>query len=338
MKIHYSHNQQLSAFYVGLEVLQKSGSIKWRLNLNFSKTGTYPYLYGEFLGSSFYVDCLDGYNWISGSLQENLDYFEASVQADYVFKRNYTAELQKKLPKSKILPFGFSYPVGLRVPITGNWVNQFLRHPYWALKYHHLLRGYFDYRSFESGPSHSKPSKVLYQVRLWDPSSAKDMVSRAQREKMNSFRVGCVRTLQNHFPNYVVVGVEDSPYSRAYCPDLVISTQNTSRNNYFNLIRECPIGVTSNGLHQSIGWKMGEYLAASRAIICERPYFLFPPHFLEGKNYLGFSTPEELVIQVDNLLSKPDKLSAMMQENQNYYQEYQRPDRLVWHILRQMEL
>lgn len=332
----YSHHQQLSSLYVGLEILNRSGTFKLKPNLDFSNVKSFPFLSGNYRGRSFFIDCMDGYNWISGSREDNLAYFQSTINSNFIFKRNYSLDLQNSMKDSKVLPFGFNYAMGYQMPYRLSLSKRYLQHPYWSLKYSHLLRGYYDYKTFEHEPELPNSQGILYQVRLWDPASAKDAFSEAQRQQMNAFRVECVRALREQFPSRAVAGVQDSAYSRMICPDLVISSQETSRNSYFNLIRNSAIGVTSNGLHQSIGWKMGEYIAASRAIVCERPYFLFPPHFMEGQHYLGFSTPEELVIQVDGLLSQPHRIRTMMQENQNYYQEYQRPDRLVWHILKQM--
>lgn len=336
--INYNHHQQLSIFYVGLELLRRQRKIDFEIAFHQDKSNKRPVLFGEINSKSFCIDCLDGYNWVDGSTTDNISYFKSNISADFVFKRNFKSDLIAVNANSTIIPFGFNYPIGLNVPIHFTSIKNFLSNPYWTIRYWRLLSGYFDYRTFECSPEIPKELNVLFQVRLWDPYDTKDSVKSEQRNQMNLFRISCVRSLRKCFPSHAVAGVEDSEYARAICPDLIISKSKTSRTNYFNLIRESAIGVTSNGLHHSTGWKIGEYIAASRAIVCERPYFLFPPHFLEGQNYLGFSTPEELEIQVDTLLSQPSYLSSMMKENQYYYQEYQRPDRLVWHILKRMEI
>lgn len=336
LTIKYSHNQQLSLFYVGLELLRRSKKIKYKLDFFNAKSNNSAVLFGEINRKTFCIDCLDGYNWINGTLEENLSYFKNSISADFIFKRNINPDLSNLLPGCSFFSFGFNYAVGLNIFSNKKFLIGFLNNPYWILRYWRLLSGYYDYTTFENKPEIKKTQTILYQVRLWDPKSAKDKFNQEQRNQMNSFRVACVKALKKHFPSRAIVGVEDSDYARSVCPELIIPKKETSRNHYFNLIRESAIGVTTNGLHHSIGWKMGEYIAASRAIVCERPYFLFPPNFYEGQNYLGFSTPEELLIQVDQLLTYPKKIEEMMCSNQEYYLNYQRPDKLVWNIFSQI--
>jgi hypothetical protein len=83
------------------------------------------------------------------------------------------------------------------------------------------------------------------------------------------------------------------------------------------------------GLHQSIGWKFAEYVAASKAIVSETLHYDVPGAFGEGRNYLSFRTPEECVEAVSRLI-RDDRLRQMiMRNNWNYYRRHVRPDRLV---------
>lgn len=332
----YSHHQHLSGIYVGLELLRRQNKINFKFDFSEASKSQYPLLNGSFNSKSFCIDCLDGYNWIEGSLADNLNYFKVKFNYDFVIKRNFNLDLSIIKPESTFLNLGFNYAVGLSYFSFYSFFSNFWLNPYWYLRYIRLLSGYFDYRSFEVHSIFSNDIKILYQVRLWNPLDAKNLLIQEQRKQMNLFRISCVRALKKNFSSIAITGVEDSDYARSVCPDLVISKQETMRLNYFNHVRRSSICVTSNGLHNSIGWKMGEYVAASKAIVCENPYFLFPPNFLEGQNYLGFSTPEELLIQVDKLLSQPNEIKGMMNSNHEYYQNYQRPDKLVWNIFSQM--
>lgn len=336
-QLNFINHQQLSSFYVGCELLQNQKRISFDFNFGNVKDTLSPILYGMFGSSSFAIDCMDGYNWIRGSQSENLIYFKENVNVDFLFKRNYDHLIVDLIPKIKVLPFGFNSPLGLKYPSGLSLLKNFSKNPYWAIRYCRLLSGYYDYRTFECSSVQSTPMRILYQVRLWDPSSTQDVHNKSARTQMNQFRIDCVRLLKSSFAKYCIAGVEDSHLSREICPDLIISAEETSRKNYFKLIRNTSIGVTTNGLHNSIGWKMAEYIAASRAIVCEKPYFLFPSHFIKGQNYESFTTTEELGVILEHMLSKPKVTNDMMRENQDYYETYQRPDRLVWNILNQIK-
>lgn len=336
LQINYTHHQQLSSFYVGLELLKNQKKIKLDLDFSQVKINKSPILFGRINSSTFCIDCLDGYNWIEGSLIDNLSHYGEKINADFIFKRNFNLELVLLKPNSKIVPFGFNYGMGFKKNRILSSYRYSFNNPFWALRYARLLSGYFDYRTFEASPEISMPLTFLYQVRLWDPASSKDFANSELRTKMNQFRIDCVRMLRKHFPKNSFAGVEDSNLARQLCPDLILSPEETSRKNYFQLIRKASIGIATNGLHNSIGWKIGEYLAASRAIITERPFFLFPPQFQEGKHYEAFSSSQELGTLLDRLLSNPKAVHAMMKENNHYYVTYQRPDRLVWNILSQV--
>ncbi|MDR3562497.1 MAG: hypothetical protein P4N59_13835, partial [Negativicutes bacterium] len=50
-------------------------------------------------------------------------------------------------------------------------------------------------------------------------------------------------------------------------------------------------------------------------------------------NYLEFSTADECVEKVTLLMENKEKRNAMMQDNFIYYNNYLRPDMLVWNTL-----
>ncbi|RAI85585.1 hypothetical protein [Algoriphagus yeomjeoni] len=336
LQINYIHHQQLSSFYVGVELLRQAGKIKVDFKFD-AGSNSLPLLYGHLNGKSFCIDCLDGLNWILGSKEDNLGYFKSQINADFIFKRSFSPDLISLKPNSHVRPFGFNHALGLTFFPKIYQFSQFLKNPYWSSRYYRLLAGYFDYRTFEVEPILPKNIKIFFQVRLWDPDEAKDLLNADMRTQINNFRVNCVRALKMYFPNFFLGGVADSFYARQICPDLILDSDHTRREYYFSLLRQSSIGIATTGLHNSIGWKMGEYIAASRAIISEPLYYHVPGDFETGKNFLGFTSVDELIMQVDKLLTKPTVIQEMMNENFKYYNQYLRPDQLVWNIIKQIQ-
>jgi hypothetical protein len=227
--------------------------------------------------------------------------------------------------------------MGLAYQLNFSHFSQFLNNPYWTIRYFRMLSGYFDYRTFEVEPILPRNPKIIFQVRLWDPADAKDPVNGEQRIRINQFRVDCLRSLKNNFPKLLIGGVADSVFARQFCPDLILPIHRVNWNAYFSLIRKSAIGISTTGLHNSIGWKMGEYIAASRAIVSEELNYQVPGGFESGKNYLGFSKTDQLLSHVESLVTNPAEILKMMKENYMYYHHYLRPDQLVWNALKQIQ-
>jgi hypothetical protein len=100
-------------------------------------------------------------------------------------------------------------------------------------------------------------------------------------------------------------------------------------------VKRCDICVASTGLHGSIGWKMGEYVAASRAIVTEIMRYEVPGDYTEGRHFLSFDTPAQCLAHIDSLVDDETRRREMMRANHDYYQEWLRPDKLVAHALSQ---
>jgi hypothetical protein len=82
------------------------------------------------------------------------------------------------------------------------------------------------------------------------------------------------------------------------------------------------ICIGSMGLHKSIGWKTGEYVAASKAIINEKLKYEMPGDFKDGINYISYNTVNECFNAVDYLISNPDIVYKMKCANHRYYKKY----------------
>ena len=98
-------------------------------------------------------------------------------------------------------------------------------------------------------------------------------------------------------------------------------------------MKQSDICLATTGLHKSIGWKMGEYVAAGKAIISEHLYCEVPGDFIVGKNYLEFTNAEECIEQLDLLIKEPKRICEMQIENKKYYENYGRPLRMIENTL-----
>jgi hypothetical protein len=91
--------------------------------------------------------------------------------------------------------------------------------------------------------------------------------------------------------------------------------------------------VATTGLNKSNGWKLGEYVAFSKAIITEPLHFRVPGGFSQEINYLKFISPDELIDHAIRLFEDKKLRSEMMMSNYRYYQSFLRPDALILNSL-----
>ena len=180
------------------------------------------------------------------------------------------------------------------------------------------------------------PPRVVFLTRAWDPHddptrSHEDVLA---REQLNETRAACIAALRRAFGDRAVTGFAPSEYAiRKYRAFVVPDHSLTKRRKYVAALRTFPICVATTGLHGSIGWKMGEYVALAKAIVSESLECELPGNFLAGRNYLGFDSPEQCVARVDELMSDATLRASMMIDNARYYREFVRPDRLVLNSL-----
>ena len=83
----------------------------------------------------------------------------------------------------------------------------------------------------------------------------------------------------------------------------------------------------------SQGWKFGEYVASSRAIVTEPLKYQIPGIFKQEDNYLEFENTSELVNNIRELLNDNEKTMSIMKNNFHYYNNYVQPDKLILNTL-----
>jgi len=181
-----------------------------------------------------------------------------------------------------------------------------------------------------------KDLKILFLTRLYDPFG-KDVWNeekRTEREYIIDSRIKIVEKLKKLYPNKFIGGIEPVGFVPNSAKKHVVSKKISNRFNYIQLMKQCDICVGTMGLHKSIGWKTGEYVAASRAIVNEIFHYEVPYFFEPNKNYLPFETPDQCIISVAELIENPQKIFQQKQENEIYYKTYLRPNKQILNTLK----
>jgi hypothetical protein len=186
-------------------------------------------------------------------------------------------------------------------------------------------------------PTRTREPQVLFMAGLWDPAQVPDIAPEkiAEFEAINEMRAECVRVLRREFGSRFHGGVQHSEFARRRFPDVLLGRgADGGKRAFLGRVRRSPICVTTTGLHGSNGWKLVEYLSLSRAIVSEPLRYAVAGDFAAGRNYLAFTTPAECGERVARLMERHDEREAMMEANQRYADEWMRPDRLAWRVIR----
>lgn len=271
--------------------------------------------------------------------------------ADIYFKRSYGPQATAHPKAKNIFPLGLNYPVyGPR-----DWSAARLLWSLASIRPHNakavavrvtrlskiLSRGlkanggrspcWID--RFPAEPLVNENPKVLFLTRTWPVHSRLDMASAQERREMTSMRVQCIRLLRSELGPTLVGGLLPSEDAIRDFPDCIIDQAITRKPNYLKRVMQSDVCIATRGLRASNGWRLGEFVAASRAIVSEPLRYTVPGNFSPGRNYLEMASHEDCVKQTLRLLNDSHLRATIMQANQHYYQEFVRPDSLVWNSL-----
>ena len=318
----------LCSVMAGFILLEKQGNLRLKINTD---AGLPSASIMEAVAGNKHLayDMADGYNFHNPT--EIKEYMKT---CDFYFKRSFSDELNHSFFKEqadKIYRWGFNY----LATCSG---NDYFNHnsEKRLIDTINLFRGrkplkYFTYDRFEAVPNKKDEQKILFMTRLW---SDKQTTSKNINE-VNSMRIGIVKALQKKYPNNSITGIYDSELARKLCPELILPDKITKRDSYLETMKASDICIGSTGLHGSIGWKTGEYIAAARAIINEAFCYEVTGDFEIGKNYLAFESIDECMAHVDKLFNNPDTVYEMKKNNREYYLNYLRPDVQVANSLKE---
>ncbi len=165
-----------------------------------------------------------------------------------------------------------------------------------------LSHNAMDIRAFPKSVTDNN-GKVIFHTRLWNPNNHSDFEEKKRRENQNEFRIEACRIIKKNFKN-VSVGLFQDELSVKIASDVLLDIKKTSKKEYFKSLRNADIGIADDGLKDTPGWKIGEYLLFGKAIITtplkvvldnfekvnnRNAYLELPEkieYLLEGKRYL----------------------------------------------------
>ncbi|MEZ5182431.1 MAG: glycosyltransferase [Acidimicrobiales bacterium] len=191
-----------------------------------------------------------------------------------------------------------------------------------------LARGQPRLAAFEAGPDADDPPGVLLVTRVWDPRRVSGEKAAAW-EAMNEQRADCVRALADALGERFVGGLSPSPWAIERYGDLVLGDREVRRDRYLARVRSAAVCVATSGLRSSNGWRLAEYLAASRAVVSEPLHHEVPGTLGAGAGLATFRDADELVRVVQGLLEDPDRRRALAVAGHEHYRAHVRPDALV---------
>lgn len=329
--VEYLFSPHLSQIYKGFQILEEKGLIDLKF---IKKAGNLNKpIISAFINNEYHIiyDTLDGFNWLDNkSIEDNLLFFQNHYQCDYYFKRSYNASLlnYNKGSTRRIHNLEFNYDVAYEPIFTD--IKRVVKDT--IHKRLNLHNPNVDYKDFEYYFNKNDQSKILFSARLWDPKDVENIDESTEREIINQNRINYIRACKKEFGSIFTGGLQDSELSRKMAKDLVLSNKKTSKLSYIRTIKDHDICISTLGLHKSNGWKFGEYIAASRAIISE-PLFFTSENFIESNNYLEVSSTDSLISNIYRILDDTEYKYTMMVNNFNYYNQYLRPDALILNSL-----
>jgi hypothetical protein len=179
--------------------------------------------------------------------------------------------------------------------------------------------------------------RVLFHTRLWNPDNHKDADEKERRALQNEFRIGACRIIKNNFKN-ASVGLFPDDLAIKLAPDLLLDVRKISKKEYFGLLKQFDIGIADDGLKDTPGWKIGEYLLFGKAVITT-PLSVKLHDFKESVNYEMVSNRiayHELPDKIQGLLTNKKYLD-MASANKAWSDRYIHPKNYIKHIFSIME-
>lgn len=195
-----------------------------------------------------------------------------------------------------------------------------------------LSHNAMDVRSFPKEVNNNN-GRIIFQTRLWNPDNHPDLQEKNRRELQNEFRIEACRIIKKNFKN-TVVGVFPDKLSSKIAFDVLLDIKKTSKENYFKQLRNSDIGIADDGLKDTPGWKIGEYLLFGKAVITT-PLSIAVDNFNEHVNYEKLSdrnSYDELPEKIEHLLSK-NRYLEMGTNNLSWSENYLHPKNYIKRIL-----
>lgn len=345
--IAHDDSPHLSQIHTGFSVLAKSNVLKLHYEFGDYRWGGHffsrrdPPLCGVYVVINqqvlIFYDLRDGAGMDARAL----------VIADLYFKRSYSQAGTPLAYQHKVIPLGLNFEVYPDEPGL---------HDIKRLRTHRALsRSFFrslaqlasqwtgypflfvpELEKMRADPRPDAPPRALFMVRAWDPEQDSNLspAVKADRRSINEMRAECVRLLRRTYGARFTGGFAHTEYAIRNFKDVLLENPEWAhKEKYLGLLQTHSVCIATAGLHGSVGWKLGEYVAFSKAIVSEKLQFEPPEGFAQGSHYLEFSTPDGCIQAVEALMSDSALRSRLMHNNHDYYRQYLKADRLVWRTL-----
>jgi hypothetical protein len=283
---------------------------------------------------------------------------DALEWSDHYFKRSFDAAAVPDGADGKVSPLGFNYPVytgsdwqfrrmlwtvvGASPKALTNTAQAILdlSRSLSAISARTTGRAACTLETFEAPPGTRPSPRVLLLTRTWDPATVRHDPALADAwSAINRLRAGCIRALRKELGSRVLAGLAPTRDAVRDYPDCVVDDARiTKKRTYLEVMQQSDICVASAGLAGSNGWRLGEYIASSRAIVSEALQSEVPGPFALGQNYAEFEDPAGCVEATMALVEDGQLRGDMMAANHAYYRSHLRPDVLVLNSLRRAGL
>lgn len=180
--------------------------------------------------------------------------------------------------------------------------------------------------------------KVIFMTRLWDPSRNEDQEEKERRRIQNDFRINACRIIKKAFPDSMV-GVYPDDFAIKMASDVLLDLSVTKKKNYLNLLSQYDIAIADDGLKDTPGWKIGEYIMCGKAIITT-PINVVIEDFYENTNYLSTTERDNYLILPDLVqkLLKNNFFEEIQRNNTKWYEKHLNPDSYVSNIISKIDL
>jgi hypothetical protein len=270
---------------------------------------------------------------------DDIVFLDDHEKYDCYFKRSLSSVTSFK----NVYPLNFNVPLSYRtfsflLKLKKNFL--FYKHNktelYRALDFFHLksnaAHSLLDIRGFDKDISVGN-GEALYYTRLWNPHSTNDPLEKARRLIQNEFRINACRIIKKSFRNSDV-GLYPDHFSIKKAPDLVLDLKSCRKSSYLKKLKKFSIGIADDGLKDTPGWKIGEYLLHGKAVI-STPISVQIEDFKQGVNYLELSSRSAYKELPDciNDLQKNNKYIEMGQANLEWSSQYIHPKNYLSRVL-----
>ncbi|ULC60583.1 hypothetical protein MBM09_06215 [Flaviramulus sp. BrNp1-15] len=270
---------------------------------------------------------------------DDVKFIDLPNNFDFYFKRS----LLEKDKKNNIFPLNFNVPMAYKSHLLLLKLNKdLLFHKFNKTEIGRALdifglftnsgHGTLDIRNYPKNIS-DFGGNILYYTRLWNPDNNPDKEEKERRMLQNEFRINACRIIKREFKN-ASVGLYSDSFSNKLAPDLLLPPDKSDKKSYLKKLTQYNIGIADDGLKNTPGWKIGEYLLYGKAVI-STPLNVCIDNFKEHVNYEILSSRssfEEIPGKIEFLL-KEKKYLEMSENNFIWSTRYLHPKNYINRIL-----